>query len=232
MRRIGCPVILGLAVMMAWCGASPAAWYARGDFNGWDLSTPMVDQGGGYYTATITGLTAGNPYEYKIANEDWSSYAPGSNGKVPADGSGEINLHFWENSSWADGWEPSTQMRVGYDDPGQFGWGVIGAFDGWTGDTVVLADQGGGLYAGQVALNAGTYEWKFREEGSWDYSIGDNFGNSAANNSLTVANNGDVWAFELDLPNGRWRAYQVPEPSTLALVGLALVGLAIGWRRK
>ncbi len=234
MRRVGCPIIVGLVAMLAWCQvASAQPWYARGDFNSWSgTADELADQGGGMYSGTISGLTPGTAYEFKVTVDDWSVNAPGSNAKVAADASGELNINFWPNDSWADGWEPSTQMRVGYEDPGLFDWAVIGSFDGWTNDLLTLADQGSGLYAGQIALNAGSYDWKFREAGSWDYSIGDNFGNGAANNSITVANNGDVWAFELDLPNGRWRAYQVPEPATAALLGLGgLLALAVCRRR-
>jgi hypothetical protein len=65
--------------------------------------------------------------------------------------------------------------------------------------------------------------------GDWAHSTGDDLGNAAANNSVTVANNGDTWQFDLDLPNGRWRTTFIPEPTTLAL--LALGGL-LGFRRR
>ncbi|GMQ80431.1 MAG: hypothetical protein BMS9Abin04_421 [Planctomycetia bacterium] len=212
--------------------ATAQPWYARGDYNGWDISEQMVDQGGGHYTKTINGLTAGTGYEYKIADENWTANAPGSNGKVPADANGEINYHFWEADSWADGWEPSAKMRVGYNDHGLFDWEVIGAMNGWSGGASwYLTDQGSGLHTRQFVLDAGTYEWKFRQQDDWAYAIGDDFGNSAANNSITVASDGDLWEFTLDLPNGRWQAVFIPEPATLGLFCLGGIALVLLRRR-
>ena len=165
MKRFVCLVIVGLVAQMSGSAlAGPTDWYARGDYNGWSTSDQLTDQGGGYYTGTISGLTPGGRYNYKIARDDWSASAPGSDGRVIADASGEINYHFWESTSWADGWEPSSEMRVGYDDPGQFGWELIGAMNGWSG--AAMTDQGGGLYSIQVNLSPGYQEWKFREAGS------------------------------------------------------------------
>lgn len=204
-------------------------FYARGDWNGFGLDDPLNFVGGVEYAGTVTGLTPGDEYEYKVANEDFSIAAPGSNGKVAADGAGEINFHFFNQDLWDDGWMPADKLRVGYDDPGQFGWEIMGSFNGWSVGVLSLTDMGGGLYTGDLLVaDPGEYQWKFRKQGDWSISIGDDFGNSAADNVYTTTLANELIHYELDLPNGRWMA--IPEPSTVALLALAGV-FAIRRRR-
>lgn len=216
------------------------SWIAHGSF-GADVT--LTDQGGGVYGTTLTGLTAGTGYDVSVLRSDASSHFPGSPAKVTADASGNIDLKLYQLSgaSWGDGWQPDNQSRFGYVDSQQFGWEVIGSFNGWPAvndPAFNMTAQGNGLYTGSFAFaTPGTFDFKFRKQGDWSTSIGNDFGNSAGNNSFTVANAGDTWNFELDLLHGKWRAYHpaavgagaaVPEPTSVALV---LMGLALGLGR-
>jgi hypothetical protein len=185
-------------VMMVALPAAAQPWYARGEFNGWTTDNQMVDQGGGHYTATISGLFANTDFEYKLAEEDYDPAAPGSNGKVRSNAAGEINFHLYDSTTWDDGWFPNDTRRVGYEDHDLFDWEIVGSFNDWpaTNDPMYsLTDMGNGLHTGQFAFDAGTYQFKFRQQdptNPWNTSIGNDFGNSAGNNFFTVTTDGDL----------------------------------------
>lgn len=205
-------------------------YYVRGEFNGWSNSTDAMTQiGSNAWKYTVTGLNPGQGYEFKATVDDWSMNAPGSNARYVADANGELTVFLYDTNTHGDGWSPEGKWRLGWADSGLFGWELVGEMNGWGGGGGwELVDQGGGLHSADFSLGAGTYEFKFRRVGDWGYSIGDDFGNSAANNSITVGGALPV-RFELDLEHGRWRAYEVPAPGAFALLGVAGV---VGMRRR
>jgi hypothetical protein len=219
--------LAGAGLIVSSTNAQP--YYLRGGFNGWDTSAPMTDNGSGVYSATVYG-TPGSTFEYKVATADWSSSWPGSNGKSIFSSAGAFTAYFIPSPA-ADGWSPSAN-RVGYADPLQFGWELMGSPNGWTTPLVSLTSLGSGRYGGSYMIaTPGTYAFKFREAGSWDISIGGDFGNSAGDISFTTVDSFfDVWV-ELDLPNGRWEFTQVPEPGVLSLLG-AGAAVVLSRRRK
>lgn len=186
---------------------------ARGTFNDWADFLALNDDGDGTYSLTIdqfssgvSNMTAGTRHNFKIAQNDWASSWPGSDARTVVDGSGEINLHF-QPGTINDGWTP-TLDRVGYEDPGQFGWEIMGEFNGWNDavDTAArqMMDMGSGLYSVDYTIaTPGSYAFKFRESGSWDTSIGADFGNSAGDLNVTTTVSNETVTIKLDLPNGR-----------------------------
>jgi hypothetical protein len=205
-------------------------WYARGEFNSYGLENPMVVDAGNatHYTAAVTGLIEDSPYNWKLAEEDWSpempGVGPGHDGRVYTNAMGEIHFHLYDQTTWNDGWFPNNTRRVGYDDHQQFDWEIVGSFNAWSGphdSNFGLMDIGNGLHRGTFTFNAGIYDFKFRGVGAnelntWDTSIGTTFDNNGANNTFAVASNGDPWTFELDLPNGRFRYFTTATPPGLA----------------
>ncbi len=197
--------ILAVAGLVAASATNVEAlpYNARGSFNGWG-ETPMTDNGDGTHSVTIGSLTAGLIYEFKIAENDWTSSWPGGNAKVVADASGSITLRF-RPAVILDGWNP-TAARVAYDDPGH-GWDVMGSFNGWTTPVVTLTNHGAGLYEGAyVVATPGTYQFKFRKADDWNVQYGsDEFAGGNDLQVVTTDPNQSV-TFRLDLPNGRWLA--------------------------
>jgi hypothetical protein len=214
-----------LSVLFTALLAMPALaqpWYARGQFNNWSTDNPMTDQGGGHWTAAITGLFDDQPYNWKIAVADWSVNMPTSDSRVYTDALGEINFHLYDQTTWDDGWFPNNVRRVGYNDHQQFDWEIVGSFNGWPGGmhdpAYAMTDMGNGLHRGTFTFDTGIYDFKFRGVGAdplavWDTSIGNNFGNGAGNNSFAVTADDQEWTFELDLPNGRFRYFTEAAPS-------------------
>jgi PEP-CTERM motif len=224
MRRFLAALILLVVALPAM--AQPP-YYARGTFGDpandpvnhtdpWaDLTHQMIDQGGGHYTATVGDVNTYFPgvvLKYKLANADYSTQSPTStDGAVVTDNNGEVNFNLWTNNGnpWTDGWSPSNGPRAGYQDPGQFGWEINGSFNSWspTADpNYALTNQGNGLYTGTFTMQPGIYQYKFREQGSYDVSVGTDFGNNAGNNLFRVWDPNEQWTFKLDLPNGRFQA--------------------------
>src|SRR5689334_6000319 len=141
-----------LAAMVSLLLALPAAaedYYVRGTFgtptgspaSPWnDLSFQMTQDSldPTHYTKPIGDSNtyfAGVPFDFKIATADFTTavYPDNTNGnnvRIVTDNNGEMNFHLWTNGGnpWTDGYSPKNTARVGYNDPGQFGWEVIGSF--------------------------------------------------------------------------------------------------------
>lgn len=204
--------------------AANAQFVIRGTFNGWGAGgdVTMSDMGGGHWKGTVTGLAAGDRHEFKVTTTDWSNSGPIDNARVLIGASGTLAIDFWENAA-ADGWLPNSGKRVGYWNDNSTDWEIMGSFNSWTTPVVGLTHMGGGLYEGTVALTAGTHEYKFRKQSDWDISITNDFSGLGGNIFTTVSTG--LYKFQLDLPNGRHNLVAVPEPASMAILGLGVAAL-------
>jgi hypothetical protein len=222
-------------------GGGPISWIARSPGAG---DETMTDLGGGEFDRVETELIAATDYDFQIVASDASEIVPSSSHmRVRANADGDVDLNFYEldGASWGDGWSPDATSRVGYEDHDLFDWEIMGSFNGWSTPVVALTDEGGGLHTGTyTVVDAGSYAFKFRQAGDWTTSIGQDFGNFAPDILLTTTNPNELWHFELDLPNGRWRTYLdgsgsgagvVPEPASIALLMFGAMAL-LGVRRR
>ena len=227
MNKILIAVVANAAVTAA---AMSQPYFARGDFNGWNNNTdPMMQTGPNQWEYTVTGMVPGQAYEFKATVDDWSSTAPGSNAKYTGDAAGEMHMTLFDTTTHNDGWSPEGTWRLGYEDNGSFDWELIGAMNGWNGGAAwFMADNGAGMHSGTFLVAAGTHEYKFRSQNSWDFSIGNDFGSAAGNNTITLASDSLV-QFDIDMSNGRWNATVIPAPGSAMILGLA--GVAATRRR-
>ncbi len=224
-------MLMVLAIVGLTAPAS-ADYYLAGEFNGWNEAGQLMnDDGGGMYSATVSGLTADSRYEFKVTVGDWGTSYPPSNAWLFSDSSGNVDITFNTNVV-SDGWQ-TEQYRIGLNtDPGT--WNVVGDLNGWNNNdaSMVMTDQGGGIYAltGQ-SFTAGTYWWKGVMTGTWDAIGGDGRGINASNLELTVAA-GETVNFYVNALDGTLKADVIPEPATMTLLGIGSLLLASVRRKK
>jgi hypothetical protein len=163
---------------------SPAALYARGDWNDWGLADPMVDDGtggdalagDGIYTAQVTIATPGR-CEFKVANADWSDSCLPACATSPQSGNswlytavpGEVVTLTFDTQAHGDGWLPDTCAIGVSTEPGD--WTAVGDWQGWdnASTATAMASLGNGLYTLTVAIDLpGSHEVKAVKSGTWD----------------------------------------------------------------
>lgn len=231
-------LISGLFVALF--AAGNAQFYARGTFNGYSTANQLSSLGGGLYETTITGLTAGSFYDFKVADAGWTGSTTSPSGDniraaAAADGTLKITL----NTNAPDPlMSPNTTFRAGFDNNNATSYEVMGNFPGGNNFGTPLAlnyDPTTKKYNSAI-LDLSTftigqnYEFKVRRVGDWGVAYGVGLGNLDGNVQFTPQANWGFVTFVFDPTRGQLGA--VPEPASMAVLGLGILGLARRRRNK
>lgn len=168
--------------------------FVRGGINGWGEDDPMEYAVGGRYTATID-VTAGS-YEFKVASSDWSTVDYGSADsdtmtvvgvtKDVAVSGNNLAITFDVDGSYTFLFDASdlSAPTVSVFNAQMFGDTTVfirGGMNAW-GETDALIYDGNGAYSAELAIDAGSYEFKVA---SSDWSTV-NLGGSGENTAISV----------------------------------------------
>lgn len=216
----------------------PGNWGLGDDWNA--DSNDFTDDGGGLWSNTLTGLTAGTRYEFKIIVDadsnsigEWANdliVPGGSNAAVYADAGGEITVNYDANTQryLVSNFQTGPWFAVGdWQDE-------AGASSDWNNSAAEtqLADIGGGIYQYvSPTLAAGTYQWKATTNG-WDYQVGAEGVNvNGSTQEFTLDGNQFVtMTLDSNTQSIGFSITSVPEPGSLSVVGV--VGLIVLARRR
>jgi hypothetical protein len=183
---------------VAGSGLTPA--WAPGATDNQLLGGPTV------YSNTVPTVTTVNGlyHEIKVTGATWSDPNwPANNVRLKPDANGSNTFYFYPGTI-VDGWNPIAN-RIGYADPGNESFEIIGGWDGWV-TPLALNNVGNGIFSNSLTVaTAGTYAFKFRTPGSWnDIYFGVDFGNNSGDASFTTTTSPQTVPVRLDLPGGRW----------------------------
>ncbi|MDO9375870.1 MAG: SusE domain-containing protein [Ferruginibacter sp.] len=146
-------------------------FYLPGDYQGWNpgnapaLGSPATD---GKYE-TYVNFPAGGTYKFKLASQpDWNgtNYGDGGAGTLSTSG-GDLSVpsagYYKINANITDKTWLATKTT----------WGMIGEFNGWSGDAAMTYNADANAWIGNIVAPANGV-FKFRANGGWTLNYGDN----------------------------------------------------------
>ena len=223
MKKLFIALLTAGALALPALAAAP--YYVAGDFNGWNAAGNLMTEtsaGSGIWQVSLSSIGAGR-HEFKVTDGTWNWNYPGANSWLYADSLGNISITYDVNT-YADGWSPASQRLGLSTDPGT--WTAAGDFQlaagetsDWNNAAGNMTALGGGIYEYTLTV-PGTWNWKAVVTGSWDSISWDNRSVGTANWGFTVPA-GEKANLYVNAFAGTAKVEVVPEPSTLALLGLA-----------
>ncbi len=176
---------------------TPDVYYAPGEANGWDNTTPMVDQGGGIHHYVVDGFVDPSPattlFDILSIEGNWDSkvWAAGNQWLI-LDPNGDNTL-ILDTNTYADGWSPDTN-RVGVAYEPSTSWTAVGDWQDQVGGgnwdpsnpNTTMTDEGGGLYSFSATLTPGSYNYKAVVTGTWEAIAGSSRNVNSDNFPFTV----------------------------------------------
>jgi hypothetical protein len=172
--------------------------YLVGAFNGWNAgaAVPMNRSLSGLKYELYVNFTAGNTqFKIILTPGSWAGDIgddPANPGKLIADG--EQNMWVWPEGFYKVNVDLSAMTWSTLETT----WGVIGGFNGWSGDVAMTYDAGydggkGAFLATFDITNAPT-DFKFRANGGWSLNYGDNGADGSLDeggSNIAISTNGN-----------------------------------------
>lgn len=146
-------------------------YYVPGDYQGWNpggapaAGSPAND---GKHE-TYINFPSGGSYKFKLTSQpDWNgtNYGDGGGGTLSTSG-GDLSVpsagYYKINANITDKTWSATKTT----------WGMIGEFNGWSGDAAMTYDVDANAWVGTIVVPANGV-FKFRANGGWSLNYGDN----------------------------------------------------------
>jgi hypothetical protein len=212
-----------------------------GGFQGWDPgATPISETfpGSGIYQYTAGSLTPGSYQEFKLTDGTWNNtWLPSGNAWGYADANGNLAISY-DFNAYVDGWT-ATGARISVTGGDLGTWTAVGDWQSqvsggnWDNANAgtAMTSLGGGIYEFSATLAPGNYNWKAVDTGTWEAIGNDGRSVNADNVPFTTTLEDPTVDMFVNAVNGTIKFDVVPEPSSIALVVIGLLG-AVGMIRR